>query len=82
MERPLFAKSPWRHYSARPIRFGSRGPSQVLREFISRPFVSDTSPKCIDREGLGRCRTGTRQYLMVALTVDGYFLELLTVDGY
>ena len=23
--------------------------------------VSDTSPKCIDREGLGRRRTGTRQ---------------------
>ena len=28
---------------------------------ISRPFVSDTSPKCIDREGLERRRTGTRQ---------------------
>ena len=25
------------------------------------PFVSDTSLKCIDREGLERCRTGTRQ---------------------
>ena len=25
---------------------------------VSRPFLSDTSPKCIDREGLGRCRTG------------------------
>ena len=24
-----------------------------------RPFVSDTSPKCVDREGLGRRRTGT-----------------------
>ena len=29
---------------------------------ISRPFVSDTSPKCIDREGLERRRTGTRQH--------------------
>ena len=25
------------------------------------PFVSDMSLKCIDREGLERCRTGTRQ---------------------
>ena len=38
------------HYYARPMRFGSRD-----------PFVSDTSPKCIDREGLKRRRTGTRQ---------------------
>ena len=28
---------------------------------VVRPFVSDTSPKCIDREGLERRRTGTRQ---------------------
>ena len=28
---------------------------------VSRPFVSDTSPKCIDRDGLERRRTGTRQ---------------------
>ena len=28
---------------------------------VSRPFVSDTSPKCIDLEGLERRRTGTRQ---------------------
>ena len=34
------------------MRFGSRGP---------RKFVSDTSPECIDREGLERRRTGTRQ---------------------
>ena len=27
----------------------------------SEPFVSDTSPKCIDQEGLGRRLTGTRQ---------------------
>ena len=46
------------HYYAQPMRFGSCGP----RKF-SRPFISDldTSPKCIDREGLKRCRTGTRQ---------------------
>ena len=28
---------------------------------VSRPFVSDTSPKCIDREGLERRRIGTRE---------------------
>ena len=28
---------------------------------VSRPFTSDTSPKWIDWEGLGKCRTGTRQ---------------------
>ena len=27
----------------------------------SGPFVGDTSPKSIDREGLGESRTGTRQ---------------------
>ena len=41
------------HYCARPARFESRGPSE--------PIVSDTSPKSIDREGLRRRRTGTRQ---------------------
>ena len=30
-------------------------------ERASCPFVFDTSPKCIDREGLGRRRTGTGQ---------------------
>ena len=34
------------------MRFGSRGPSE---------FVSDTSLKCIDREGLRRRRTEARQ---------------------
>ena len=29
------------HYSARPKRFGSRGPIET----VSRPFASDTSPK-------------------------------------
>ena len=28
---------------------------------VSRPFVSDTSPKCVDREGLERGRIGTRE---------------------
>ena len=28
---------------------------------VSRPFASDTSPKRIDREVLGKRRTGTRQ---------------------
>ena len=37
---------PRSHDCARPMRFGSRGPSE--------PFVSDTSSKCIDR--------GTRQW--------------------
>ena len=35
------------HNCARPMLFGSRG----SREF---PFVSDTSPKCNDQEGLGQ----------------------------
>ena len=38
---------PGPHYCARPMRFGSRGPSVV------QSVVLDTSPKCIDREGLG-----------------------------
>ena len=38
-------------------RFRSRGPC----ENVPRPFVSDTSLKRIDREGLGKRRTGTRQ---------------------
>ena len=35
------------------MRLGSRGPR--------KSFVSDTSPKCLDREGRGRRRTGIRQ---------------------
>ena len=50
---------PRSHFSSRPKRFGSRGPC----ENVSRPFASDTSPKRIDREGLGKRRTGTRQRL-------------------
>ena len=40
----------WPHYSAQPLSLGSRG-----------PFVSDTSPKCINWEGVGRPRTGIRK---------------------
>ena len=43
----IFCLVPRPHYYAWPMRFGSRGP---------RKFVSDTSPKCIDREGLKRRR--------------------------
>ena len=48
------------HYSARLMRLGSRGP----REF----FFSDTPPKCLHRDCVGRRRTGTRYgdvYLIV-----------------
>ena len=44
------------HFCARPMRLGSRGPSE-----------SDTSPKCIDREGLWRRRTRTNQAKKVKL---------------
>ena len=50
---PLYSPgnlAPRPQYYARPMHFGSRG-----------PFVSETSPKCIDREGLERRRTRTRQ---------------------
>ena len=36
---------------------------------VSRPFVSDTSPKCIDQEGLESCRTGTRPIAVRALDI-------------
>lgn len=42
------------HYSMLSMHFGSRG-------HVSQPFVLHTSQKCIDREGLGRHRTGTGQ---------------------
>lgn len=41
------------HNSARTLRCRSRGSSEI--------FVSDTSPTCTDREGLGRRSAGTRQ---------------------
>ena len=40
------------YYSARLMRFGSRGPSEF--------FFSDTPPKCLDWDCVGRRRTGTR----------------------
>ena len=40
------------HYSARLMRFGSRGPNEF--------FFSDTPPKCLHRRCVGRRRTGTR----------------------
>ena len=41
------------HYSARLMRFGSRGPSECF-------FFLDTPPKCLDRDCVGRRRTGNR----------------------
>ena len=43
------------HFSARPKRFGSRGASGAYT------LASDTSLKWINREGLWKRRTGTRQ---------------------
>ena len=54
---PRICLVPRPHFSSRPKRFGSRGPC----ENVSRPFASDTSPKRIDQEELGKRRTGTRQ---------------------
>ena len=48
------------HYSARTKRFGSRGPSV------------NTSPKGIDREGLGKRRTGTRQEEIILRQPQGF----------
>ena len=48
--------------------FGSRG-----------TFVSDTSPKYIDREGLGRRRTGNRQGLTLIVVVV-FFSSSLTLQ--
>lgn len=39
------------------MRFGSCGPSDFFRS-----FVSDTAPQCSDREGRGRPCTGTTQW--------------------
>ena len=56
---PVHCLVPRPQYCAWPMRFGSRGPRKLLA--VSRPFISDTSPECIDREGLDRRRTGIRQ---------------------
>ena len=49
-------------------------------ENVSRPFASDTSPKRIDREGLGKRRTETRQreYYMAARGYE-FYLQVLKV---
>ena len=52
LEHVVACLVPRPHYSAWPIRFGSRGPSEPS---------SDTSPNYINREGLGKPRTGTRK---------------------
>ena len=49
------------HFTSRPKRFGS--PWSMV------PFASDTSPKRIDREGLGKRRTGTRQDPLLAFSI-------------
>ena len=70
-ERIVFARplpSPYAHYCAWPMLFGSRGPRKLLA--VSRPFISDTSPECIDREGLERRRTGTSQARLHATVFD------------
>ena len=48
------------HFSVRPKRFGSRGPSQDVF-----PARSSRTRQWIDREELGKCRTGTRLGLHV-----------------
>jgi len=59
-------------YYARPMRFGSRGAAIRL----------DTSPKCIDREGLERRRTRTRQEEteIVHRAVNPPRLQILRID--
>ena len=52
LEHVVVCLVPRRHYSASSIRNGSCGPSEPS---------SETSPKCINREGLGKRRTGTRK---------------------
>ena len=49
-----------------------------------RPFVSDTSPKWIDREGLEKSRTGTRQGLWlssVSCMFGGKFSPVFPTNG-
>ena len=48
------------HFSSLPKCFRSRDPCENVKN-VPRPFVSDTSLKRIDRDGLGKRRTGTRQ---------------------
>ena len=67
---PSTSSIPWRynklclvprpHFSVRPKRFGSRGPSQDVF-----PARSPRTRQWIDREGLRKCHTGTRLGLHV-----------------
>jgi len=41
---------------------------QSFSDHVVRPYVSDTSPKSIDREGLGEGRTGTSQVATYSLS--------------
>ena len=43
---------------------------------VSCPFTSDTSPKRIDREGLGKRRIGTRQSCSDVITAPLFLLPL------
>ena len=64
------------HYYERPMRFRS----PAWSEKVFRPFISDTSPKSIDREGLKRCHTGTRQVLYIRSCIlsnsEGFTMSL------
>ena len=67
LEHVVACLFPRPHYSAWPIRFGSRGPSEPS---------SDTSPKCINREGLGKRRTGTIGNAVARLFVTQTFISV------
>ena len=54
------------------MRFRSRGPSEL--------FVSYTSPKCSDREGLGKRRTETRKEKFDVMIVN-YDRQIIFVFG-
>ena len=56
-------------YCAQPMRFGSRGSNDFFE-------VSDTSPKCIDQEGLGRRHTGTGQIQTLAVNREECYLDV------
>ena len=68
---------PRRHYCARSMRFWSRGLSKF---FFPRPFVSDTSLKYIDCEGLGKCGTGARQVALMSLFFNPLSLRLININ--
>ena len=48
---------------------------------VSRPFASDTSPKRIDREGLGKRRTGTRQDKRFPVCVGNQLIVSYNITG-